>query len=391
MLRPGLIESLPEIPGPVLTAYLDTNREKAANRALEPGYLIGLGAKAKLIEATLEPEDRAAFWKQVERAEAYLRTHPPKSKGAVIFTGESAWEFVPLESAVDDEVHWGAPNLAPLYWLLEEHKPYGIIEVDRKRAQFLLYWLGQVFSLEDKEFVLAPSKEKEMGPVARAMGVRVSRGTNRDVFEHHRDAQYLQYFREIAVSIERWCDAERLQSLFLLGSAEVLREIQKEIPVALREKVVPVEENLQWASKAELLRRIKPTVVKHERERQAALVERLVGDGPGVVIGVDETLVRLQQGKIRNLVVARGLDVSLKRCGECLWVDRTTDPKCPACGRERHAIRLRDILPELIRRYKVTMDVVSGDSARKLEGAGGVGAWLREFERKEYKERLAFT
>ena len=37
MLRPALIESLPELTSPVLTAYLDTNREKAANRALEPG------------------------------------------------------------------------------------------------------------------------------------------------------------------------------------------------------------------------------------------------------------------------------------------------------------------------------------------------------------------
>ncbi len=107
MLRPALIESLPELASPVLTAYLDTNREKAANRALEPGYLISLGSQAKLTEQRIDPEDRGAFRKQVERAEGYLRIHPPASKGVVIFASQDSWEFVPLEAAVEDEVDWG--------------------------------------------------------------------------------------------------------------------------------------------------------------------------------------------------------------------------------------------------------------------------------------------
>jgi hypothetical protein len=390
MLRPALIESLPELASPVLTAYLDTNREKAANRALEPGYLISLGSQAKLTEQRIDPEDRGAFRKQVERAEGYLRIHPPASKGVVIFAGQDSWEFVPLEAAVEDEVDWGTPNLAPLLWLLEEHKPYGIVTVNKKRAQFFLYWLGEMLALEDKECIPAPSKEKEMGPVARAFGVRVSRGTNRDVFEHHRDAQYSHYYREIAEKIHLWCATEHLQSLFLLGLGEATTAIQTEIAADVRDKIVPVEEDLGWASTAELHERIEPIVVKHEREHATALVEKLLNEERGAVVGIDETLVRLQEGQIRDLVVVKGLDSNLKRCSECLWLDRTTDPRCPACGRERYPVRLRDVLPELARRYKVSVEVVSGDAGRKLESAGGMGAWLREFERKEYGEHLTF-
>lgn len=391
MLRSGLIESLPELPTPVLTVYLDTNREKSDNRALEPAYLTSLGSQAKRIEEKLLPEDRGRFREQVERAETYLRIHPPKSKGIVIFTGRESWEFVPLEAAVESEVHWGAPDLAQLFWLLEEHKPYGIVVVGRKRAQFFLYWLGEMLALEGKQFVLEPSKEKEMGPVARAFGVRVSRGTNRDVFEHHRDAEYRHYYRQIAREVERLCDAEHLQSLFVIGLAKLTAAIQEEIPAALREKIVLVNEDLGWVSKAELHRRMEPIVVRYERERETALVDRLLGDDRGVVAGIDETLVRLQQGRIRSLVVVKGLDASLKRCGECLWVDRTTDPVCPACGRERHAVTPREILPELARRHKVSMEVVSGEAGRKLERVGGMGGWLREFERKEYGEHLTFA
>lgn len=391
MLTPGLIESLPELPAPILTVYLDTNREKTANRALEPKYLINLGSQAKLTEETLDPEDCGGFRKQVERAEAYLRIHPPSSKGVAIFAGPDSWKFVPLEAPVEDDVHWGAPNLAPLLWLLEEHKPYGILAVDRKRAQFFLFRFGEMLALGEKECIPVPSKQKDMGPVSRAFGVRVSRGSNRDVFQHHREAGYSHYYRQIAEQMERWCEAEHFQALYLLGPGEVITAIQKELSLAVRERIVPVVKDIGWASKTELHRRIERIVHLHELKRETSLVHTLLSAERGAVLGIDETLVRLQQGKIRTLVVVKGLDINLKRCGECLWVDHTTDPACPACGRERYPVTLRDILPELARRYTVSMEVVSGDAGRKLEKAGGIGAWLREFERKEYGEHLTFA
>ena len=99
MLKPGLIESLPELRAPVLTIYLDTNREKTANRALEPGYLINLGSQARLAEERLYPEDRGLFREQVERAEAYLRTHRPRSKGVIIFAERGQSQIAIVDGA----------------------------------------------------------------------------------------------------------------------------------------------------------------------------------------------------------------------------------------------------------------------------------------------------
>jgi rubrerythrin len=391
MLKPGLIESLPDLPAPVLTVYLDTDRSKSVNRGLEPAYLISLKSRGKLLQEKLPPEDREPFEGQLARVEAYLRLHAPHAKGAVIFSGGNNWEFVPLEADIEDEVHWGIPDLAQLFWLLDEHKPYGIVLVSRKRAQFFLYRLRELLELEDKAFTLGPSKEKEMGPVARSGGVRVSRGTARDVFNHHVDAQYARYYRQIAEDIQRWSGAEHFQSMFLLGPAEMVNAIQKELSETMREKVISVGEDLGWVSRAELHKWIEPIVAKHEDERKAAIVNALLSEERGHLVGLDETLARLQQRRVRNLVVAKGLDATLKRCGECLWVDRTTDPVCPACGRERYTVTLRDVLPELARRYKVSVEVVSGEAGQELEGAGGIGAWLHEFERKEYGEHLTFA
>ena len=386
MLTPSLIRSLPEFPSPILTVYLDTNVAKTGSRGLTvptAPYIARLESHVKLLAPTVPREDQEVFQAQVERIDTYLRSHPLQQRGVAIFAGPHAWELLPLQVDTEDEVRWGAPALAQLFWLLDEHRPYGVVLVGRKRAQFFLWWLGELLELEEREFRLEESKEKEMGPVARP-GVRMSRGTNRDVFEHHVGAQYAHFDREIAAQVGRWRDAESLDAVFLVGSSDMVRDIQKELPQALREEVVLVEEDLGWMPRAELQERIAPIVVSHERERESRLVDDVLGSERGVAIGIDETLARLQQGRIRRLVVVKGFNGNLHQCVRCGQVDRTADPVCPVCNSERRTVTLREILPGLGRRHQVAVEVVAGEAAQKLQEAGGMAAWLRGFEKKEY-------
>ena len=386
MLRPNLIQSLPELPAPVLTVYLNTNTAGAGSRGstvLRPPYLAWLASQVNAMAPAVPPEDRKSFQTQAERVESYLLSHPVPYRGIVIFAGPSVWELVPLQVETEDEIRWGTPALAQLLWLLDEHRPYGVVLAGRKRAQFFLWRLGEMLELEVKEFELADSKQKDMGPVARP-GVRMSRGTDRDVFAHHLNAQYKHFRQEIAKRIERWRVAEHLDSVLLVGLSEMVRGVQEELPQALQRDVVLVEEDLEWMSRAELQERIAPMVASHERERETKLVDELLGSDRGVTRGVDQTLAQLQQGRIRRVVVDRALGGDVRQCVRCNQVDRTADPVCPACNGERQAIGLRAVLPGLARRHQVAVEIVSGEAAHKLQEAEGMGAWLREFEKKEY-------
>jgi len=383
MLKPAVIKSLPALAGPVLSVYLDTDQAKKDNRGLKPGYLIRLESQAKKVSQTLSLDDQEPFRKQLLETEAYLQNHPPRCQGIVIFAGGKRKEVFPLQVPVEDEVHWGRPVLAQLLWVLEEHKPYGIVVTGRKRVRFFLYWLGEVLESQEKEFRLEPSKRKEMGPVARP-GVRLSRGTNRDVFERHRAAEYAHYHQQIAERIERWCASEQLESVFLVGLAQMVKAIKKQIPSSLSQKIVLIEEALGWVSQTELLDRIEPVVVDHERNREMASVDALLGDRRNAVVGVDATLVQLQQGKVRSVVVMKPLNGTLQQCVSCLWADRTSDPVCPSCGKQRKSVALRDVFPDLVRRNNASLEVVSAEAGQRLQEVGGMGAWLREFETKEY-------
>jgi peptide subunit release factor 1 (eRF1) len=273
--------------------------------------------------------------------------------------------------------------LSQLYWLLDENRPYGTVLVDRKRARFLLSWLGEFLELEEMEFRMEPSRKKEMGPVSRP-GVRMSSGTNRDVFEHHVEAQYAHFNRAIAARIGRWRAAESLDAVFLVGLSDMVKPIQMELPQELREEVMLIEKDLGWMTRAEIQERIAPMVVSRERERETRLVDELLGSERGVTMGIDETLAQLQQGKLRRLAVVKGFNGDLHQCVRCGQLDRTANTVCTSCAAERRTVTLREILPGLSRRHQVALEVVAGEAARKLQEAGGMGAWLREFEKKEY-------
>lgn len=383
MLKPDVVESLAVLAGPVLSIYLDTDQAKKDNRGLKPGYLIRLESQAKSVSQTISPDNTKLFRKQVQRTEAHLRSRPQRCKGVVIFAGSNTWKVVPLQVAVRDEIHWGGPVTTQLLWLLEEHKPYGIVVPGRKRVRFFLYRLGEVRELGEETFRLKPSKKKEMGPVSRP-GVRLSRGTNRDIFERHLAAQYAHYHQEIADRIERWCAAEKLESVFLVGLAEMVKAIRKQVPSSLVHKIVLIEEDLGWTSRTELLERVEPAVVEHNRKLEMASIEALLSDSRKAVLGVDEALAQLQQGKIWSIVVTKEINGTLQRCVNCSWTDRTSDSVCHLCGGRRESVELCDGLLELVRRHNASLEVVSGDAARKLQEVGGMGARLREFEKKEY-------
>ena len=383
MLQPSVIQSLAALTGPVLTVYLDTDQAKQINRGPKPGYLVRLESQAKLIAQSIFPDERELFRKQLRRTEAYLEKQSPRYRGVVTFAGTDSWKVVALQVKVEDEIQWGAPARAQLVWLLQEHKKYGVVVGGRKRVRFFVYWLGGIRELEDKVFRMEPSKKKEMGPVAR-LGVRVARGTNRDVFEHHVAAEYAHYDHQIAQRIARWFVADQLSSVFLVGSTDMVHAIRKEIAPTLAERAVLIEEDLVWVSPTELLDRIEPAVLSYKRKCEMDTVEAILGDTRNGELGIDETLVQLQQGQIRGVVVEKGLKGDAQQCVICSWVDRMSDPACPACGGKRKHVALADVLPELVRRYDASLEVVSGEGAARLHENGGVGGWLRGSEKKEY-------
>jgi peptide subunit release factor 1 (eRF1) len=146
---------------------------------------------------------------------------------------------------------------------------------------------------------------------------------------------------------------------------------------------VPIEEDLGMVLSPRLPRTLEPRITKWKRQHEVDLVNSLLGSERGAVLGIDETLAQLQRGGIGRLILARGLDASLRQCAKCTLTNRSADPACPACGGEWRSTTLREILPELAWSCKTKVEVVAGEAAKKLSTVGAMGGWLRQSKHGE--------
>ena len=64
MLKPSTIHSLPDLPTPLLTIYLDANPTKQVIRGLKPGYLTRFESQAKMIAETVPAGDLPVFFER---------------------------------------------------------------------------------------------------------------------------------------------------------------------------------------------------------------------------------------------------------------------------------------------------------------------------------------
>jgi hypothetical protein len=384
MLDAARIRSLPRLAAPVLSAYLDTNPATPRNQSSPPGYRAWLKARARALDGAVPEAERADFRRQIRRLERHLRAHPPRHRGVVAFSGAETWELLSLQVKVEDELHWGPPALKQLFWLLDEHQPSGVVVVSRSGARFLRAWLGEVAEEEREAFAVDRSawRRKDLVGPSHA-GVRKRRGAQRDRFEARMKTQYGRFARGLAAQVRRWAERHAIRPVLLAGPPEMVEAVFAELPEAFRRRTVLLRENLSYLSPAKLQARIEPALEGWRRDHEAARVEALLGDAASpTALGVDETLARLHDGRVRELVIARGIGGTVRQCERCGRADRSVGRVCPRCGGARHRVAVRVAIPDLARRHGVPVEVVAGRAANRLRGAGGVGAWLGAPERQ---------
>lgn len=386
MLNSNELRHLSQLTPPVLTAYLDINAVQPSARGLGPVYLPWLKKRAAAVTSDVRSSEQDLFKAQLAKIEDFLLSRKPRERGLVILAGPSTWELVPMERPVENELDWGKPALSQLFWLSAEDKSHCLVVLDRAGARFFHYSLGKISDLGKLAFSIDTSqwKKKDLGHFTGQRVVK-TRGSQRDTFRHRIDAQFARLGREAAERTKNLCEIAQYSAVFLIGSSRMTKPIQAEFPEQFQPPVAVIDEDFGKFSLPALQKRLGPKIAEWEGKRQLDLFNNLLTDESGAVVGLDETLDLLQKGKLRKLVVGRELNEIVRECTDCGWMDRSADPVCPRCGRERIAVSLRDALPELLWRTETDVEVAAGEAERKLNESGRMGGWLRGHTQSELR------
>lgn len=366
-----------KLPSPVLTVYVNTAQQDASRHPpVRPGLAWFLDT-AETLRQELSHRDAKLFERQVRRVRRFLEQRHPAERALVIFAGAKSWQVLALQATLGNEVHWGKPKLDSLLPVLNAHRTYGVVVMDHMAARYFALAHAELHLLGTKQFEIDASqwKRKDQGRVTNER-VQKSRGPLRDLYEHHVEAQYKRLCHQVAEESAAIAKKHGFDGLFLVGPDRLIQAVQGKIPHPLVGSTVLVQENLGRTPPKELQRRLQPLVDYYEQEQQVSAVKLLQGSDRAAVTNRDEVLAQLQNGRIRTLLVARGLELALRQCPKCGLASRAADRVCFDCGVLRQEITLGELLAQVLATGNTKVEFVYGGAARLLLRTGGLGGWL---------------
>jgi peptide subunit release factor 1 (eRF1) len=264
------------------------------------------------------------------------------------------------------------PYVRPLLELIDEHERYGVVLTDREHARLFSIFLGEI------------EEHKEVFAKAEVTHIKTS-GT-----DHIRSQMNIQrkadlharwHLNEVAQMMSRLVGRLEFDRLILAGTVEATSELHGLLPKALRARVVRKIALPVQANSAVVLEETMKIEEEIERQREVDLVEQLItaaNKRQNAMLGLEETLLALQEWRVWQLVYTEGFNVQGSQCTNCQGLLATQNKPCDYCGRPVRAVNdLIQLATERVFNLEGKVEQVRGPAAARLKEVGSIGAILR--------------
>jgi peptide chain release factor subunit 1 len=370
-----LLNYAPKPSSPVLSLYLDTG---SARTATNPRHLLTTSARALLSAVRDEAQaqgEAAGLDEDVRRVESFLAGFSPDGRSLVLFCDASEgllWHRtypIPLVP----EARWRPePFLRPLLETLDDQERYGVVLLDRQQARLLTVHLG---TIEEHREAFAPLEVRSI----RTTGTDHLFSEKR--FQRRADEHAHLHLKRVAALLRTVQREQHLDRLVVAGPVEATSDLQRLLPRPLADRVAAVWKLPVDTREADLLRLVGDLQDALDGER----LERLVGElldaarnGHRAVLGLDETLAAVREGRVTRMLYAAAEPREGGVCRRCRSLTRSAAGDCPFCRGPLDPVR--DLVTRMARAaYEAGggLDRLEGAAAERLRGAGGIGAFLR--------------
>jgi peptide chain release factor subunit 1 len=357
---------------PVLSVYVDTDQSNVVNvnRAFEVVF-------KNMLRDIKQPEDKEKQNQLKDDAELVLRfldDYRDTKRALVVFSDASENFFWVRELSVNvsNSLVWHAkPFVRPLLELMDEHERYGVVLTDRRHARLFTIFLG---AIEEQKEAFAQADVTHL----ETTGTDHIRSQMN--FQRKADLHARWHLKEVAQSMMKLAAKHEFDRLILAGTVEATSELQGLLPKALRARVVrkialPIEANTALVLEETL--KIEEEV---ERRREVDLVEQLITAAhkkQKAALGIEETLLALQEWRVWQLVYTEGFNVRGSQCTNCEALLANESDPCAYCGQPVGAVNdLIQLAAERVFDLGGKVEQVRGPAAARLKEAGSIGAIL---------------
>jgi peptide chain release factor subunit 1 len=348
---------------PVLSIYLNTDPTTAG----ADHYKLRLRGLLKGVKLT---ED-------VRLVERYIEhEYDWSGRSVALFScaGEGFFRAYPLAIPLRSRLRVDTrPHVKPLVNLFDSYGSYGVVLVDQQEARLFYFHLGEL--QEEGELIGEGIRRTKSGGGSQSPGRRggVTGMTRRTEEQAERN------MREAAEFTSGFFRDRHVRRVLIGGTEDNVALFRGMLPKSWQSLVVGAFPISMGASHTEVLEKAMEIASKAERKREARLVEQVItaaAKGRGGVLGLDDTLRAVHEGRVQSLALQDGLRAPGYRCQGCGYITAQGLDECPFCGNPFEEIS--DAVEMAVRRVMQDGGLVEVVHENPdLETAGGIGAILR--------------
>lgn len=387
------VQNAPSADGGVLSVFLDTSIRRVPAR----DFLVFFRNSTRAVRTELaanESEQLKVFDLAVERVEEFLLHHfTPRHPGLALYSAVNPEYFlaVPLPGRPLQDVAWSQQAvLTPLVGMMDEYEHVAVALVDKREARLFMTYLGAIDLYELIEGASTGKHAPGDWPHrTRSTGIRGGRSTpgkagmiawsgmaqSRQGRRH--EEFVMQHLREVAQALMQMMHEQPFDRLFLAGTEEAVEMLRNNLPKPLKARFAESLPLPITASESEVLTAALEASQRRERETEVETVKRLVERAGGAVLGLDETLRAVNDGRVDTLVMDSNLSGTVSMCGNCGRLTTSTST-CPSCGSDVETVPdLRERLTLDVLDQSGRIEIVEGPAADLLDGHDGLGAFVR--------------
>ncbi len=362
----------------IFSLYLDISPERIQH---EPAPIRYRHLVERVAESIEDKENRRMFQAVADDIGAMLLNeyNLMRGKGLVIFAAPEKYSpkgrrEVKYETMVryhlpappKDDLQWGAlPVLTPLLVQIDENEPTGVILVDRQRARYFVYYMGEAAEYSVMEYDPTPQKTRALGYGAH----------NHEQWLEEKYRAHLRHTVHVADRLNQLADWKWIA---VGGTDQTPEDLVELLPKHLKQKLLDTFQIDVDANYNQVRDEVAPIVHQAEVQEERAFLERWIGElerrGERAVFGLADTTFALQQGRIDTLITQPYFEHKGWQCQDCggLVADLMDQPpsQCPYCGGELATVP----------------DIVTLAAAQTLEHSGHVEV-VRDPENQKLLEK----
>ncbi|MCE5329839.1 hypothetical protein LLG07_05865 [bacterium] len=266
------------------------------------------------------------------------------------------------------------PNTQSLRSLLSNYKKYGVLLIDREKAQIYQIYLGEI-----REYLAAYISE-----VPPKVNFRFESGLREKKILGKIDEKLHQFYRTLNENIFDFFKDNKFDYLILAGRKEIINEFKNYLHSYLSAMMIGTFEEEPSTHEHIILDKANKIISDFESDNINHTIDKLINElepqGFGV-LGLKKTIDALIADNIKTLVFMEDYTARGYACPACGYLTLKLQEKCPYC--DNTLVNFNDIVDEIVESaLNQGSEVLPVKESDKLKECGKIGAVLRyKFQR----------